>query len=57
MIDIDDKVNIFWEYIPSEIDLTVKHKPHNVGEAWELEREDGTKLCVLFFSKMVKVNT
>lgn len=55
MIKETNKVDVFFENVDAEFNVTVKYKPQ-VGEQsyWLVQREDGTEVLLQNFTKMVK---
>ena len=51
-IEVGDVVNVFWDYLSPEWNCTVRYFPQDTGDSWQLTREDGTPVRVMFFGKM-----
>lgn len=47
-----DKVNIYWENVTAEFNVTVKYIPCQTGDSWIFERKNGTIFYVNTFAKM-----
>lgn len=50
-----DKINVYWENIKAEFNLTVISLPEAPGDWFGCRREDGTSINVGSFCKMEQV--
>jgi hypothetical protein len=50
-----DRVNVHFEYVDSEFNVLIKHKPTATGDCFYVERKDGTQVAIQNYSKMVKL--
>lgn len=52
MIRTGTKVNVFWEYVPAELGVTVACMPNRPDGWWICTRDDGTEVIIKSFSKI-----
>lgn len=50
-----DRVDVHFENVESERNVTILSKPCSDGDSWILQRDDGTQVYVQRFAKMVQV--
>lgn len=55
IIEIGDRVNVFFPTANAEFDVEVLYGPQDVGDSWKMKRADGTPINVQLFSKMERI--
>lgn len=50
-----DKVNVYWENVPAEFNLTVTYSPECPGDYYICQRENGSLVNIGAFCKMEQV--